>query len=85
MSFQHTSPKFGFIDLDNTLGLQVALDKLGFDPGNLDGIDGPKTRDAVKGFQERADLTADGIAGPKTKGALLDALAAGSADEEAAT
>lgn len=40
--------------------------------GNLvvDGVDGPKTRAAVKEFQRRSGLYVDGIPGPKTLKAL---------------
>lgn len=34
----------------NTLDLQVALFRLGFDPGLIDGTDGPKTQAAVSAF-----------------------------------
>lgn len=64
------------IDLGTTLGIQRALDKLGFPPGPLDGYPGPKTRAAVVAFQTQASLQVDGIVGPKTRGALQVALAA---------
>ena len=42
-------------------------------PNNgIDGIYGPKTKDAVKRFQSTHGLTADGIYGPNTKAKLLE-------------
>ena len=38
-------------DLATTLGHQAALRALGFDPGPLDGVPGPRTRAAVRAFQ----------------------------------
>jgi outer membrane protein OmpA-like peptidoglycan-associated protein len=52
------------------------------DPGPLDGMDGPKTRSAVKEFQESCNivwgmsLAKDGICGPKTWAAVLKTLRA---------
>jgi len=62
------------IDLRTWLGLQTALNELGFSPGPLDGIPGRKSRAALKAFQERAKLVVDGIPGPKTRAALKEAL-----------
>lgn len=50
--------------------LQLALDRAGFSPGELDGIFGSKTQNAVKKFQQSQGLTADGIVGRKTNSAL---------------
>jgi peptidoglycan hydrolase-like protein with peptidoglycan-binding domain len=55
---------------DEVKALQESLADAGFDPGPIDGIFGPKTAAAVKGFQESEDLQVDGIAGPNTMGAL---------------
>lgn len=74
MAHIHVSEKFGTIDLDTLAGVQTALGFLGFDPGAVDGIDGPNTRDAVKGFQASNGLAADGIAGPNTKSVMIDVL-----------
>lgn len=49
---------------------QQALKDKGFDPGSVDGVNGPTTRAAIKKFQAQNNLTADGRLGPKT----LDAL-----------
>lgn len=72
--FEHNSEKFGYISLDDVEGVQTALTKLGYDPGSIDGKDGPKTRAAVLAFQKAAEIKVDGIAGPETKGALRSAL-----------
>src|ERR671911_1561188 len=50
--------------LNQLMGLQLAVD----------GVDGPKTRSAVRSFQQQRRLrTVDGIVGPVTEAALLDA------------
>jgi peptidoglycan hydrolase-like protein with peptidoglycan-binding domain len=51
-------------------GLQVALRLHGFYTGAIDGVQGPKTRFALRAFQRRHGLVPDGLAGPKTRGAL---------------
>jgi hypothetical protein len=61
------------------LGIQKALQKLGFDPGPLDGVMGPPTQEAVKQFQQAIGLPADGLLGPKTQAALAKALQGGMA------
>lgn len=71
---EHYSDKFGLINLSSFAGVQAALEKLGYDPGEIDGLDGPKTQAAVRAFQKAAGTIADGIAGPITKKALLAAL-----------
>jgi len=78
--FEHNSDKFGYINLDDFDGVQNALSKLGFDPGTIDGKDGPKTQNAVREFQAHATIKIDGIAGKQTKQALVDELASQSGD-----
>lgn len=56
---------------------QCLLEYLGYDPGPIDGLDGGKTRDAVKAFQAAEGLTVDGVAGAQTEKALLDAVTNG--------
>lgn len=51
--------------------LQARLRDLGFDPGYVDGIFGPRTEGAVKSFQEWYGLAADGVVGRKTWDALI--------------
>jgi len=73
--FEHDSPKFGHINLDTIAGVQDALTKLGYDPGGIDGLDGPKTRDAVSQFQAYAGIKVDGKVGVQTRLALKGELA----------
>lgn len=82
-AYEHNSEKFGYINLEDFDGVQDALAKLGFDPGTIDGKDGPNTQKAVRAFQAHATIGIDGIVGPNTRQALVDALAAGSAESEA--
>lgn len=46
--------------------IQEKLKERGLYKGNIDGIFGTQTRDAVKKFQKQKGLTQDGIAGPAT-------------------
>ena len=50
--------------------VQDKLRRWGYYTGNVDGIYGPKTKEAVKYFQRKNGLTADGIVGKKTYEAL---------------
>lgn len=59
--------------------IQCLLEYLGYDPGVIDGANGPNTRDAVTAFQLAEGLVADGIAGANTQAKLLDAVAQGRA------
>jgi len=72
--YEHNSEKFGYINLDDLTGVQKALAKLGFDPGKVDGKDGPNTQNAVRAFQAHATIQIDGIVGPQTRKALVDEL-----------
>lgn len=72
--FEHDSELYGHINLDTLAGVQDALVKLGYDPGKVDGIDGPKTQGAVREFQGFAQIKVDGIVGPETRGALVAEL-----------
>ena len=72
--FAHSSPLFGTLDLSNLEDVQKALSKLGFDAGQADGKDGPKTQAAVRKFQTATMIPTDGIVGPQTRGALQAAL-----------
>jgi len=50
--------------LNNIIGLNL----------NVDGIMGPQTSSAIRGFQQKNGLVVDGVAGPKTESALRAAL-----------
>lgn len=59
--------------MTTTLQVQERLIALGRNPGPADGKEGPKTREAIKGFQRDHGLVPDGIVGPKTLAALFPA------------
>lgn len=50
--------------------LQRILYSIGYNPGPIDGIFGPLTRNAVIRFQQDNGLVPDGIVGPKTWAAI---------------
>jgi Transglycosylase SLT domain/Putative peptidoglycan binding domain/LysM domain len=50
--------------------LQIGLGAHGFDPGPVDGVRGPLTRNALVQFQRARGLVPDGKLGPKTRRAL---------------
>ena len=54
--------------------VQLLLTYLGYDPGAIDGADGPKTRAAVKAFQAAEGLESDGMAGQQTQARLREAV-----------
>jgi N-acetylmuramoyl-L-alanine amidase len=72
--FEHNSEKFGYINLEALDGVQKALQKLGYDPGTIDGKNGPNTKRAVRAFQAGVTIQIDGIVGPETRKALVDTL-----------
>ncbi len=51
--------------------LQEVLKAYGFNCGNIDGIFGDKTYNAVVAFQKSRGLTPDGEVGPNTWRAIL--------------
>ncbi len=69
--------------------LQHRLNRLGFDPGRVDGIFGPNTESALRSFQRDAAIPCDGICGPATTlsltqlGRLADGSIAGVKEQEA--
>ena len=75
-AYEHNSEKFGYINLEDFDGVQTALNHLGFDAGEADGKDGPRTQKAVRAFQAHASIKIDGIVGPETRQSLVDELAA---------
>ena len=50
--------------------VQTKLKELGLYTSNVDGINGPGTKRAIRTFQEKAGLDIDGVAGPVTLTAL---------------
>jgi peptidoglycan hydrolase-like protein with peptidoglycan-binding domain len=50
--------------------LQRQLERAGYPPGEVDGLFGPRTRQAVVAFQTSHGLQGDGVAGPLTRAAL---------------
>lgn len=65
----------GIPDLTSVEEIQTALERLGFEPGRVDGIMGPNTRDAVSAFQASRGIGIDGIPGRITRRELGIALA----------
>ena len=57
-------------DLAQMLAVQVALDRAGFSPGEIDGRGGPKTRLALSTFQKASSLQPTGVANEETLAAL---------------
>ena len=57
-------------DAQQMLGVQVALDRAGFSPGEIDGRGGPKTRLALSEFQKSASLQPTGAVNEETLAAL---------------
>ena len=50
--------------------VQTKLKRWGYYKGSVDGIYGPKTKEAVRYFQRKNGLAVDGIVGPQTARAL---------------
>jgi len=57
-------------DTQQMIGVQVALDRAGFSPGEIDGRGGPKTKLALSEFQKSAGLPAAGAVDEETIAAL---------------
>jgi peptidoglycan hydrolase-like protein with peptidoglycan-binding domain len=55
---------------DSIKQAQQALKDKGFDPGPIDGVDGQKTKAAVRDYQKSQNLTPDGRLGPQTLSGL---------------
>jgi hypothetical protein len=63
------------LDLSTVRGIQQGLVALGFDPGPVDGIDGPNTQAAIAAFETANGLDdQDGIATPDTLAAMAAIL-----------
>lgn len=59
--------------------MQEALKKEGYDPGPIDGVQGPQTTAAIEAFQKAENLTVTGRANAETLGKLRISSDAGSA------
>lgn len=70
----HVVTNVATYDLGSIKGVQQALNRLGFNVGPIDGINGHLTRLAVAAFQKSVGLTIDSVYGPDTRKALQDAL-----------
>jgi DNA invertase Pin-like site-specific DNA recombinase/peptidoglycan hydrolase-like protein with peptidoglycan-binding domain len=60
-------------DAKRVRSLQRTLRRLGWSPGPVDGLFGPRTEAAVVRFQRSAGVAADGIVGPRTSRELRQA------------
>jgi peptidoglycan hydrolase-like protein with peptidoglycan-binding domain len=67
------------LDHDAVRHVQQALQRKGFDPGPIDGILGPRTRQAVRNFQDRYGIEAGGDIDNQTLFALGAVELAGNA------
>lgn len=56
--------------IDTTEGIQARLQSLGYQIGEIDGVNDARVRHAVVRFQRQHGLTVDGIAGPQTQAKL---------------
>lgn len=62
----------GLDPLHTIRGIQARLANMGFEPGPVDGIVGPKTSGAIEAFQAFRLLDESGVLDPATREALLD-------------
>jgi murein DD-endopeptidase MepM/ murein hydrolase activator NlpD len=60
----------GAAGTSDVAALQVALRAKGLYDGSVDGVVGPATARAIRGFQRRKHLSVDGVVGPQTRRAL---------------
>lgn len=70
---------------DRVWTLQARLQRLGYDPGPLDGQFGPQTEQAVRQFQQASSLAVDGVVGPITWRYLVPGLGSSSGRDMATT
>jgi peptidoglycan hydrolase-like protein with peptidoglycan-binding domain len=68
------------IERDGIRKVQMMLRDKGFDPGPIDGVDGPRTKSAVKDFQERFGIKSSGAIDNQTLFALGATDLAGSGE-----
>jgi N-acetylmuramoyl-L-alanine amidase len=68
----HLNPMENAAD-DGVSGMQARLRNLGYNPGPVDGVLGPRTTAAIRAFQrDNAPLVVDGICGPRTRAKLRE-------------
>ncbi len=69
---ENPPPRQTALTREDVAAMQRALIAVGYDPGGSDGILGPATRSALRGFQRDAGLIADGYPDDKTRAALSE-------------
>lgn len=63
--------KIGHLDpVEEKTGVQARLKNLGYDCGSVDGVVGPRTKAALKGFQSKNGLTESGAVDDATRDKL---------------
>jgi lipoprotein-anchoring transpeptidase ErfK/SrfK len=69
----HNVPGINFVarPTQTDFEVQVALDRLGFSPGSIDGLSGPQTRAALQAYQHGKGLPVTGIVDQATRTKLL--------------
>ena len=70
------------LDRSSIRQVQQALQRKGFDPGPLDGIAGPRTREAIRKYQDRFGMKASGKIDNQTLFALGQVDFAGQSGSE---
>lgn len=70
------------VSIDAVKQLQRQLTDLGFDTGGSDGLPGPKTQAAIRGYQLAHALPADGYASPNLMRHVATTLASQTVDTE---
>ena len=71
---EESEPPAIFNQLSDWRGRQAALEALGYDPGPIDGIFGPRTEDALMRFQNGFGLVSTGRWDAETEAAMKQAL-----------
>lgn len=66
-----------FADQPTVMYVQQALNGFGFDAGPVDGMMGPRTREAVSHYQEKSGLPKDGHISPQLVNRLFEAQNSG--------
>jgi peptidoglycan hydrolase-like protein with peptidoglycan-binding domain len=66
VSVEPVSGQTAAFEKPSVQNVQQALKNAGIYEGKIDGISGPKTREAIEAFQSRVGLKADGKVGPRT-------------------